>query len=314
MRHVTKTDARAFGRLAIPAAALAALLIAVGVMAFVRDTSAAADQITISSSADGGNVAVGSSFTVTLAVTASTTPYKSVQWEIAYPSNVSFVSATYTCSQFPSETESAPTEDNSGTGISGLPGQTVLGGGAHCASLSSSFTGTNQLGTFVTVTLQCNAAGDAQVILVNNSTTDPAGDQFFGTTLGDRNANNIPTDLQPQRTTQFGTEAAINPTCGTAVTATNTPPAATATNTLAPTATNTPIPTSTNTRTASDQHDRAHGDQCNGTDSDEHRGSDFDQHGGRYEHDGADSDEYNRADRDEYCGANGDKHSSGNVD
>src|SRR5205823_1362127 len=162
---------------------------------------------------------------------------------------VSFVSATYTCSQFPSETESAPTEDNSGTGISGLPGQTVLGGGANCASLSSTFTGTNQLGTFVTVTLQCNAAGDAQVILVNNSTTDPAGDQFFGTTLGDRNANNIPTDLQPQRTTQFGTEAAINPTCGTAATATNTAAAATATNTLAPTATNTPVPTSTNTRT-----------------------------------------------------------------
>src|SRR5437763_10495171 len=133
------------------------VIAAAGLLAFARSTSAVApDEITIASSADGGSVAVGSSFTVTLAVTASTTPYKSIQWEIAYPSNVSFVGpAVYSCSQFPSETETQPAEDASGSANAGLPGQTVLGGGANCASLAATFTGTNQLGTFVTVTLQC---------------------------------------------------------------------------------------------------------------------------------------------------------------
>src|SRR5438477_4381287 len=93
------------------------VIAAAGLLAFARSTSAVApDEITIGSSSDGGSVAVGSTFTVTLAVTQSTTPYTAVQWEIAYPQNVSFVSpATYTCSQFPSESESQPSEDSSGS-------------------------------------------------------------------------------------------------------------------------------------------------------------------------------------------------------
>ena len=61
-------------RVAIPAGLVLALLATVGLLAFARSTSAvASDQITMSSAADGGSVAVGSTFTVTLAVTASST-------------------------------------------------------------------------------------------------------------------------------------------------------------------------------------------------------------------------------------------------
>src|SRR5438045_2404119 len=154
------------GALLVGGAALTiSVIAAAGLLAFARSTSAVApDEITIASSSDGGSVAVGSTFTVTLAVTQSTTPYKSIQWEIAYPQNVSWVSpAVYTCSQFPSETETQPAEDSSGTANAGLPGMTVLGSGANCASLSGTFNGVNTLGVFVTVTLQCNAAGSVQV-------------------------------------------------------------------------------------------------------------------------------------------------------
>src|SRR5207248_1405407 len=146
----------------------AALVAAIFAGAFAQSTSATApDVITIASAADGNNVPIGNNFTVTLAVTTSTTPYKSVTWEIAYPSNVSFVSpATYACSQFPSESETQPTEDASGTANGGLAGMTVLGGGANCASLNGNFNGTNTLGVFVTVTLQCAANGGVPVIVV----------------------------------------------------------------------------------------------------------------------------------------------------
>src|SRR5207248_1736370 len=173
-------------RIAVGAGVLlaAALIAAVAFGAFAAPTSATApDQITIASAADGNNVPVGNDFTVTMAVTASTSPYKSIQWEIAYPPNVSFVSpATYTCSQFPSETETQPAEDNSGTLIGGLPGMTVLGGGSNCASLSGTFNGTTALGVFVTVTLHCGANGAVPVIAVNANPGAPAGDQLFGTT------------------------------------------------------------------------------------------------------------------------------------
>src|SRR5581483_7927225 len=122
-------------------------LVTLTVVRYTSSTSAAADEITISSAANGNTVPLNTNFTVTLAVTASTTKYKSIQWEIAYNPNVSFVGpAVYSCSQFPAETETQPTEGTT----PGLPGLTVLGGGANCASLSQSFTGTNTLGVFVT--------------------------------------------------------------------------------------------------------------------------------------------------------------------
>src|SRR5438477_12081771 len=128
---------------------LAALMLtALGILAYARNTSvaAASDEITIASAADGNVIPVGNNFTVTLAVTASTTPYKSIQWELAYPSNASFLSAVYSCGQFTGESETQPAEDTSGAGLASFPGMTVLGTGSNCASLTQGFT-TNALGT-----------------------------------------------------------------------------------------------------------------------------------------------------------------------
>src|SRR5581483_3225307 len=187
-------------------AALAVLVMVVAAITLSNSrTSAASDEITIASPSDGLSVPVGNNFTVTLAVTASTALYKSIQWEIAYPASVSFVApATYTCSQFPSETETQPVEDVSGTQISGMPGMRVLGGGANCASLSGSFNGTNALGVFVTVTLHCDSNGSAQTLGVKAAPADGTDDPFFGTTLGDKFAANIFTTLAPQISTPFG--------------------------------------------------------------------------------------------------------------
>src|SRR5438132_12014589 len=71
------------------------------------------DIINIASPQAGTAVAVGSTFTFTLAVAQSTDPvagYKAIQWEVAYSNNSSFVSATYSCNQFPAETETQPVE------------------------------------------------------------------------------------------------------------------------------------------------------------------------------------------------------------
>src|SRR5947208_14156738 len=152
-----------------------AVAMVLGVTLMTTGTARASDPdnndiINIASAQAGQTVAVGSNFTFTLAVTQSTDPaagYKAIQWEVAYSDNASFVSATYNCTNpsginFPAETETAPVESPL------IPGVNNLGGGANCASLSSTFAGTHATGTFVTVVLKCNSvlsstgsAGDA---------------------------------------------------------------------------------------------------------------------------------------------------------
>src|SRR4051812_38451237 len=102
-------------------ALVGALGLAMVVAVFGASTSVFANhivgdhEITIASPQNNTAVAVGSTFTFTMAVTTSqnipAAGYKAVQWEVAYPNNVSFVSATYTCSgepggiTFPAESE-----------------------------------------------------------------------------------------------------------------------------------------------------------------------------------------------------------------
>jgi hypothetical protein len=154
------------------------ILIAVGVLvalaAFPRphaSDAASPDEITISSLAAGGPVAVGATFTVDLRITASTAPHIAVQWEIAYDANLSYVagSAGYTCSgepggiYYPHEYDLAPTER---AGNDGLASLTLLGSGAYCATTLNDYHGSAQTGHFVTAQLECRAAGPAQVIVV----------------------------------------------------------------------------------------------------------------------------------------------------
>jgi len=178
----------------------------------------APDEITIASPQAGTAVAVGSNITFTLAVTTSTAPHKAIQWEVAYPSNLTYVSSTYTCTNpsginYPAETDTAPVESPL------IPGVKNLGGGSNCASLSGSFNGAAMTGTFVTVVLSCDAVGnDAVSIRPLNEPANPANDPLFGTTLLDKDANVIPTTLENQVPLPgFGNQAAITFACATPV-------------------------------------------------------------------------------------------------
>jgi hypothetical protein len=205
-------------------------------------TSAAGSEITISSAAANTTVTLGNNFTVTLAVTASAIAYKSIQWELAYGPNVSFVSDVYSCAgapiSFPTENETEPTEDTAANqGLVALSPLKILGLGANCASLNPPFAGTNALGTFVTVTLQCVSNGTSPVFGVSQAT-----DSGFGTGLGDSGGGTITVGLLNQYATQsHGAQAGFDVICGQA----STPIPATATNTPLPT--NTPAPTATST-------------------------------------------------------------------
>ena len=239
-----------FGRTRLAATLIVAAAVALGGLYFhFADSQAAAtDEITMSSTAAGASVPSGGQFTIDFAVTTSTHNYNGIQWEIAYGANVSFVSATYTCSapnppnvSFPSETETQPAEFAPDPG-NAVPNYTTLGGGSNCASLSSSYAGSMQLGHFVTVTLQCNADGPSSVVLVGVDR-----DQFYGTTLIARDTSFIPTTLQPHASTAFPADAAFDTFCGTAPTAT---PTRTSTPTDTPVPANTSTPTRTPTSTA----------------------------------------------------------------
>ncbi len=184
--------------------------------------------ITIASPQANTAVAGGNTFTFTLAITQSDPPpangYKAIQWEVAYSDNVSFVSATYNCTDpsginFPAETDTAPVEGPL------IPGVKNLGGGSNCASLRGSFHGTNALGTFVTVVLHCDSvlnsqgmAGDAVVIRPATDAANPANDPLFGTTLLDEFAAAIPTDDAPVSVLPgFGPQANVQFACAAPV-------------------------------------------------------------------------------------------------
>src|SRR5207248_11472050 len=98
-----------------------AVAMVLGVTLMTTGTARASDPdnndiIKITSPQNGTAVAVGSTFTFSLRVDQSTDPaagYKAIQWEVAYPNNSSYVSATYNCTDpsginFPAETETPP--------------------------------------------------------------------------------------------------------------------------------------------------------------------------------------------------------------
>src|SRR5438270_1997111 len=209
-----------------------AVAMVLGVTLMTTGTARASDPdnndiIKITSPQNNTAVAVGSTFTFSLRVDQSTDPaagYKAIQWEVAYPNNSSYVSATYNCTDpsginFPAETETPPVESPL------IPGTNNLGGGANCASLSGTFNGFHATGVFVTVTLMCNSvlsstggAGDAVVVRPQNEAANPANDTFFGTTLLDKDANVIDTALTPQIPIPgFGNQAAVTYSCAAPV-------------------------------------------------------------------------------------------------
>src|SRR5439155_17667517 len=145
-----------FGRTRLAAAFVIAAAVALGgiYFHFTESQAAATDEITMSSTAAGASVPSGGQFTIDFSVTTSTHPYNGIQWEIAYGSNVNFVSATYTCTgpnppniNFPSESDSPPAEFGPDPG-NPVANYKLLGGGSSCASLSTSFAGFTEVGHF----------------------------------------------------------------------------------------------------------------------------------------------------------------------
>lgn len=176
------------------------------------------DEITIST-VGSPVAAVGGNVTVALAVTTSTAPHKAIQWELAYGFNLTHVSSVYNCTNpgginYPNESDTAPVE-------SVLIPATVknLGGGSNCASLNAGFMGAAMTGTFVTVTLSCDAAGQTFISMrPAGELANPANDPNFGTTLIDAGSLNIPTTLENQAPIPgFGSQAAVGVACVTAV-------------------------------------------------------------------------------------------------
>src|SRR4051794_16669298 len=101
-----------FGRIRLAAALVIAATVAVSALYFhfASSQAAATDEITMTSTAAGASVSSGAQFTIDFSVTTSSHNYNGIQWEIAYAPNISFVSATYTCTgptppniNFPSE-------------------------------------------------------------------------------------------------------------------------------------------------------------------------------------------------------------------
>ena len=165
---------------------LMALGVLVALAAFPRPhTSHAAspDEVTVSSPAAGGPVAVGAAFTVDLSITESTAPHVGVQWEIAYDANLGYVagSARYSCSGepggifYPHAYDRAPDER---AGAGGLAGLTLLGNGSYCTTALNDYHGAAQTGHFVAVQLECRVPGPAQVIVpkYGNDPRQPTAD------------------------------------------------------------------------------------------------------------------------------------------